>query len=411
MQHIGGIEMLRIYLEMSDEREKAEIHGWLDGLLHQQYELAEENSHAHIYIKEINRLFDWVGVKRFRKRHPRCIIVPIVHERLAHSSPIAMELQLPYLLIKPVQKNKFIRAAKKLQAIFDAHTVEPVSYGDLSTELAHTDSPFQQAFLRRLVRGEITDEKEFLEARAHVSAEKLPNTVIYLQGFLLHEDQLTVDLCNKIIQRTLDGLLSPLAEVSFLSFNSFLLVLIQLPSPYASFKHWPEGVQALMAAIEQLKQQHIYLYVGIGKTFEKPLDLHTSYLQARKARKKPPLNCIHIRYFEDLATHPAIIAAIDFIEATCHEPLNIQYIARHVGFSPTHFGRLFKKETGRNFPEYVAYTRLIQSLKGLRRTNHTLEQISADYGFNTPNYYSGTFRKYVTLSPSEYRQTKEIFFK
>ena len=403
--------MLRIYLEMSDDREKAEIHNWLDALLQQQYELTEENSHAHIYIKEINRLFDWVGVKRFRKRHPSCIIVPIVHDQLAYSSPIALELQLPYLLIKPVQKNKFIRAAKKLQAMFDAHTIEPVSYADLSTELAQTRSPFQQAFLRRLVRGEITDEKEFWEARAHIQAGKLPNTVIYLQGFLLYEKQLKIDLCSKIIQRTLDELLSPLAELSFLSFNSYLLVLVQVPSPYPSFRLWHDGVQALMGAIEQLKQEQIYLYVGIGKTFEKPLDLHTSYLQARKARKKPPLDCIHIRYFEDLATHPAIITAIDLIEDTCHEPLNIQHIARHVGFSPTHFGRLFKKETGRNFPEYVAYTRLIQSLKGLRRTNHTLEQISADYGFNTPNYYSGTFKKYVTLSPSEYRQTKEIFFR
>lgn len=403
--------MIRIYLEIMDDEERAEIHEWLDNFLESKYELVEELSYANIYIKEINRLFDWVGVKRFKKSNPRCVIVPIVHERLAHSSPIAMELELPYLLIKPVQKNKFMRAAKKLQAIFDAHRIEPVSYAELSTELAQTRSPFYKAFLRRLVRGEMTDEKEFFEARSHVQVGNLPNTVLFLQGFLLHEKQLTVDLCSKIIQHKLEELLSPITGISFLYFNSYLLVLVRVPSPYVSFKYWAAGVNALAMAIEQLKREQIYLYLGIGNTFEKPLDLHQSYLQARKARKKPPVDCIHIRYFEDLATHPSIIKAIDLIEQTCHEPINIQNIAGHTGFSPTHFGRLFKKETGRNFPEYVAYTRLIQSLKGLRRTNHTLEQISADYGFNTPNYYSGTFKKYVTLSPSEYRQTKEIFFK
>lgn len=403
--------MLRIYLDITDDHEKTEIHSWLDDFLEAPYELVEEHSEAHIYIKEINRLFDWVWVKRFKKRNPNCVIVPIVQERLAHSSPIAMELELPYLLIKPVQKNKFMRAAKRLKAMFDTHIVEPVTYADLSTELAQSRSPFYQAFLRRLVRGEMTDEKEFWEARSHVQVGMLPNTVLFLQGFLLEETQITVDICRKIIQHKLNDLLSPLTDISFLYFNSYLLVLVQVPSPYVSFKHWPAGASALKTAIEQLKEEQIYLYLGIGKTFEKPLDLHTSYLQARKARKKPPVDCIHVRYFEDLATHPAIIEAIDLIEATCHEPITIQQIARHAGFSPTHFGRLFKKETGRNFPEYVAYTRLIQSLKGLRRTNHTLEQISADYGFNTPNYYSGTFKKYVTLSPSEYRQTKEIFFK
>jgi two-component system, response regulator YesN len=403
--------MLRIYLEIGDDKERTEIHEWLDNFLEAKYVLVEGLSYTHIYIKEIRRLFDWVEVKRFKKRNPRCVIVPIVHECLAHSSPIAMELELPYLLIKPVQKNKFMRAAKKLQAIFDAHTVEPVSYAELSTELAQTRSPFYKAFLRRLVRGELTNENEFFEARPHVQMRSLPNTVLLLQGFLLHEKQMTVNLCSKIIERKLDELLSPLTDVSFLYFNTYLLVLIQVPSPYVSFKYWPAGVHALTLAIEQLKQKQIYVYLGIGKTFEKPFDLHQSYLQARKARKKPPVDCIHVRYFEDLASHPSIIEAIDLIEKTCHEPINIQHIARHAGFSSTHFGRLFKKETGRNFPEYVAYTRLIQSLKGLRRTNHTLEQISADYGFNTPNYYSGTFKKYVTLSPSEYRQTKEIFFK
>lgn len=403
--------MLRIHLDITDNHEKTEIYSWLNNFLEAPYELVEEHSDAHIYIKEINRLFDWVWVKRFKKRNPSCVIIPIVQERLAHSSPIAMELELPYLLIKPVQKNKFMRAAKRLQAMFDTHIVEPVSYADLSTELAQTHSPFYQAFLRRLVRGEMTDEKEFWEARPHVQVDMLPNTVLFLQGFLLQETQITVDICRKIIQQKLNDLFSPFTGISFLYFNSYLLVLVQVPSPYVSFKHWAAGAHALKTAIEQLKEEQIYLYLGIGKTFEKPLDLHTSYLQARKARKKPPVDCIHIRYFEDLATHPAIIEAIDLIEATCHEPITIQQIARHAGFSPTHFGRLFKKETGRNFPEYVAYTRLIQSLKGLRRTNHTLEQISADYGFNTPNYYSGTFKKYVTLSPSEYRQTKEIFFK
>jgi AraC-like DNA-binding protein len=46
----------------------------------------------------------------------------------------------------------------------------------------------------------------------------------------------------------------------------------------------------------------------------------------------------------------------------------------------------------------------------LRHTNHTIEWIAEELGFNTPNYFSGTFKKYVGLSPREYRATEEIIF-
>ncbi|WP_249662361.1 helix-turn-helix transcriptional regulator, partial [Lysinibacillus fusiformis] len=95
------------------------------------------------------------------------------------------------------------------------------------------------------------------------------------------------------------------------------------------------------------------------------------------------------------------------IEEHYDEQLTVGDVAKYISFSPTHFSRLFKKETGRNFVDYVAFTRLIKSLPFLRKYDYTVERISSTCGFNTPNYYSLTFKNHVGISPRDYRNTTE----
>ena len=65
-----------------------------------------------IIVYEVNRLFDWVKINRLKRNYPNSIIVPFVTEHLTYSTGIAIELALPALLIKPLQKSKFLRIVK-----------------------------------------------------------------------------------------------------------------------------------------------------------------------------------------------------------------------------------------------------------------------------------------------------------
>jgi len=92
------------------------------------------------------------------------------------------------------------------------------------------------------------------------------------------------------------------------------------------------------------------------------------------------------------------------------EDLTVSRVAKSASISVPYFCRLFKQETGRSFVEYVTFVRLQHAVWQLRHTNKTIEQISDELGFNTPNYFSSTFKKYAGFSPSEYRATEEILF-
>ncbi|WP_342442657.1 AraC family transcriptional regulator [Lysinibacillus sp. FSL K6-0057] len=367
-----------------------------------------------IIVYEVNRLFDWVKINRLKRNYPNSIIVPFVTEHLTYSTGIAIELVLPALLIKPLQKSKFLRIVKKLYTSYQEKKASTLTMLELSQQVSqqHT-SPFREAFLKRLIRGEIDDEQEIIQSASFLSTSCIPNIVFLIQGYIDGDDKRAIPHdASSSITTVFRQYFADKAPLSFLHFERYLLLLMRIPSKYNSFKHWAEGEACLLEVIETLKKDHsIHLFMGIGGVFQDAMHVKESYSQARKARRKPPIHNIHIRYYEDLTKHEQLQKAIQYIEEHYDEQLTIRDVAKYISFSPTHFSRLFKKETGRNFVDYVAYTRIIKTLPFLRKYDYTVEKISSTCGFNTPNYYSLTFKKYVGISPTDYRNTTEILFK
>ena len=367
-----------------------------------------------IFVYEINHLFDWVKVKRLLRNYPNNMIVPIVAEHLTYSTSIAIELNLQALLIKPLNKSKFLRIAKKLYSSFKEKQAHKLTLLELSQQVSldHT-SPFKEAFLRRLIRGEIDNEQEIIQAASFLSAENIPNIVLLIQGYQILDDNESKEVdAPSTIATIFRTYFANLAPISFLNFERYLLLLMRIPSDYTSFKHWTQGVACLFEVIEVLKRDHnIHLFIGVGDVYQQPMQVYHSYSQARKARKKPPVDNLHIRYYEDLTKNEQLQKAIFYIEEHFDQQLVLCDVASYINFSPAHFSRLFKKETGRNFVDYVAFTRILKTVRYLRKYDDTIDKIATSSGFSTSNYYSLTFKKHVGITPSEYRNTKEILFK
>ena len=389
---------------------------WLEEFLPNTFMNCEElkTEDVALIFYEINRLFDWVKINRLKRNYPNSIIVPIVAEHLTYSTGIAIELNLPALLIKPLQKAKFLRIAKKLYTSYKEKQASTITMLELSQQISqdHT-SPFREAFLKRLIRGEVENEQEIIQSASFLSKNCIPNIVFLIQGYIdVNENRPILYDASSVIANVFRQNFANKAPLSFLNFERYLLLLMRLPNEYTSFKHWSEGVACLLEVIEVLKKDYgIHLFMGIGGVFQDAMQVKESYSQARKARRKPPVHNIHIRFYEDLTKQESLQKAIHYIEEHYDEQITISDVAKYINFSSTHFSRLFKKETGRNFVDYVAFTRIIKTLPYLRKYDYTIEKISSICGFNTPNYFSITFKKYVGISPTDYRNTQEILFK
>lgn len=83
--------------------------------------------------------------------------------------------------------------------------------------------------------------------------------------------------------------------------------------------------------------------------------------------------------------------------------LSLIEIAAQVNFSPNHFSAVFSGETGENFRDYLARTRLEQAKKLLRTTNLKVADVALRCGYNDPHYFSIIFRKSTGLPPQQFR--------
>ncbi|UII57355.1 helix-turn-helix domain-containing protein [Cytobacillus spongiae] len=376
------------------------------------------DQNLNIVVIEVTKWMDWVKIHRFRKQHLECRIIPLLDPALLYTSPLALEFKLTHLLVKSVKKHTFIRTLKR--AISELTTSEgSIDYDELFKQIDQEQNvernplPFQEAFFRRLLSGEVSTEEEILQSRFFLPGDAVPNVICFIQGFV-----------HSPTKREKEGWSAPIiiqndfrsrfqdCHLSFLSYRKHLLMLLQVPPEFESLKYWNEAENRILDTIQALEETYgIQLYIGVGTVYREPLLLHRSYKEACKARRTSPYDRLQLRYFEEISKDPQIQICTDFISRNCTDDLSIKKVADQINLSVPYFSRIFKQETGRNFVEYVTFVRMQRAVWLLRHTDHTIEWIAEELGYNTPNYFSGTFKKYVSLSPREYRATEEIIFK
>jgi len=95
--------------------------------------------------------------------------------------------------------------------------------------------------------------------------------------------------------------------------------------------------------------------------------------------------------------------ALMFINLNISSNLTVKKVAHEVGLSPDYLTRLFKKELGVNIITYINKKRISTSLKLLKDTNLSIEEIGDLIGLSNTSYFYTLFKKEVGVSPKKYR--------
>jgi ABC-type Fe3+-hydroxamate transport system substrate-binding protein len=93
---------------------------------------------------------------------------------------------------------------------------------------------------------------------------------------------------------------------------------------------------------------------------------------------------------------------IDFIHKHYRDALTRDQLAGQSGVSPAHFSRLFRKETGMSFSDYVLHLRIEKAKELLLLSNSGVADIARQVGFENAHYFSRKFKQMAGISPSAY---------
>lgn len=101
---------------------------------------------------------------------------------------------------------------------------------------------------------------------------------------------------------------------------------------------------------------------------------------------------------------PVVIEVQKYINRNYNnEDLSISEIANSLGISQTYLTRLFKRELGMTFADYLTNVRIKNAIILMRDPSLKLCEIAKLIGYGTQHYFSNVFRKNVGISPQDYK--------
>jgi len=103
-------------------------------------------------------------------------------------------------------------------------------------------------------------------------------------------------------------------------------------------------------------------------------------------------------------TSPILNQATLHIQDNLSDTLKLSDIAQHLHISSRHLSRLFVKELGVSYSEYVKNERIQKAAILLKTTNISIKDISEQTGFKNVHYFTRVFTATVGNPPGNYRE-------
>lgn len=101
--------------------------------------------------------------------------------------------------------------------------------------------------------------------------------------------------------------------------------------------------------------------------------------------------------------HDLIEESIHYMRSQLHTIVSVNDMAIRHKLSASHFTSLFRKATGMSPFDYFIHLKLQKACLMLYRSDIKVKDVAASLGYEDPYYFSRLFKKYMNLSPDQYR--------
>lgn len=122
--------------------------------------------------------------------------------------------------------------------------------------------------------------------------------------------------------------------------------------------------------------------------------------------KAPELEWGDLPAERELPKSSPIYLAVAYVHNHRQEMVTMNEMARLCHLSPSYFSRLFRREMGENFINYVNRIKVQWAKERLRSSNDSVVQIAQELGYMDSSYFISVFKKFEGTTPLAYRQHK-----
>ncbi|SCP98860.1 helix-turn-helix transcriptional regulator [Anaerobium acetethylicum] len=116
-----------------------------------------------------------------------------------------------------------------------------------------------------------------------------------------------------------------------------------------------------------------------------------------------------VRMCKKRSHHPAIVnGCMEYIETNLFEKINLDHMAKELGYASYYLSKRFKEETGTSIKDYIKEEKMKRAKLLLTRTDIAVNEVSERLAFSSPSYFCSIFKQYTGMLPSEYQNLSQI---
>ncbi|MDU1845873.1 MAG: response regulator [Niallia nealsonii] len=115
---------------------------------------------------------------------------------------------------------------------------------------------------------------------------------------------------------------------------------------------------------------------------------------------------IHYHLTNDQTKRKEIIEAFKYVAMNLERKITLDEISSYLFLNSSYFSRLFKKEVGETFVEYVTRMKINRAKELLEQTDESVGKICERLGYDNQSYFIKLFKTYAGTTPIEYRSGK-----
>lgn len=101
-----------------------------------------------------------------------------------------------------------------------------------------------------------------------------------------------------------------------------------------------------------------------------------------------------------------LAATVDYVQSNYNQRISVRLLADMAGLSETQLDRRLKRIFSLSTQQFIIKTRLSAATQQLDSSNISIADVAAECGFCDQAAFANQFRRFVGLSPSEYRKLR-----
>lgn len=96
---------------------------------------------------------------------------------------------------------------------------------------------------------------------------------------------------------------------------------------------------------------------------------------------------------------------LDYLDLSYDRPVSVKDAKEMLYMSRSNFMRLFRQVTGQSFVSYRNRLRIARAQVLLASTQKPISEVAQDVGFCNQSYFTALFRRFVTMTPLQWRRS------